>query len=74
MSLLGVLSRTAWDHRANSVVDKWCIMQLQLVPKSIKTALGDKMAARQAAVYVDPRIAPSGWIEMCTNAACHDAI
>jgi hypothetical protein len=69
MSLLGVLSRTAWDHRANSVVDRRCIMQLQLVPKSIKIALRDKMAARWAAVHVDPRIAPSGGVEMCTHAA-----
>jgi hypothetical protein len=26
MSLLGVLSRTAWHHRANSVVDRRCII------------------------------------------------
>jgi hypothetical protein len=44
-------------------------MQLQLVPKSIKTALNVKMAARWAAVHVDPRTAPSGGIEMCTHAA-----
>jgi hypothetical protein len=44
-------------------------MQLQLVPKSIKRARSHKLAARWAAVHVDPRIAPPGGIEMCTCAA-----
>jgi hypothetical protein len=44
-------------------------MQSQLVPKSIKTALNDKMAARWVAAHVDFRTAPSGGIEMCTHAA-----
>jgi hypothetical protein len=60
MSLLGVLSKTARDHRANTVVDRRCSMQLHLVPKSIKLAPSEKMTARWAAVRVDPRIAPSG--------------
>ena len=69
MSLLGVLSRTSWDRRANSVVDRQCIMQLQLVPENIKRALHGKMASRWAGVHVDPRAAPSTGVEMCTHAA-----
>ena len=69
MSLLGVLDRTMWDHRANSVVDRQCIMQLQLVPKNIKLALRAKMASRWADLHADPRTAPSGGLEMCTHAA-----
>jgi drug/metabolite transporter superfamily protein YnfA len=42
-------------------------MQLQLVPKRIRLALTGKMAARWAAVRVDPRIAPSGGIYLCTD-------
>jgi hypothetical protein len=69
MSLLGVLSRTSWDRRANSVVDRQRIMQLQLVPKSIELALHGRMVSRWAGVHVDPRIAPSTGVEMCTHAA-----
>ena len=69
MSLLGILNRTAWDRRANSVIDRQCIMQLQLVPKIIKLALRSMMASRWADMHVDPRTAPSGGIEMCTHAA-----
>jgi hypothetical protein len=52
MYLLGVIGRTAWDHWENSVLDRWCIMQLQLVPNGIKPALSDKMAARWAPLHV----------------------
>jgi exonuclease III len=69
MSSLGVLSRTAWDHRVNSVIDRQCIMHLQLVPKAIKLALHGKMASRWVAMLGDPRVAPSKGIEMCTHAA-----
>jgi hypothetical protein len=67
MSLLGVLSRNSWDHRANSVVDRHSIMHLQLVPKAIKLALHGQMASRWAGADVlgqDPRVAPSVGIEM----------
>ena len=71
MSLLGVLARTLWDRRANSVIDRQCIMQLELVPKTIILALRGRMASRWAAavVHVDPRAAPSTGLEMCTHAA-----
>jgi hypothetical protein len=72
MSLLGVLSRNSWDHRANSVVDRHSIMHLQLVPKAIKLALHDQMASRWAQADVlgrDPRVAAYVGIEMCTHAA-----
>ena len=65
LSLLGVLDRMMWDHRGNSVVDRQCIMQLQLMPKSIKLALRAKMTSR----WADPRTAPSsGGLEIvCTH-------
>jgi hypothetical protein len=70
MSLLGVLTRTVWDRRANSAVDRQCIVQLQLVQKIIKSALRDKMASRWAEFTdVDPRGAPSTGVELCTHAA-----
>jgi hypothetical protein len=69
LSLLGVLSRTAWDRRANSIIDRQRIMQLQLDPKSIKLALLGRMASRWASLHADPRTAPSEGLEMCTHAA-----
>jgi hypothetical protein len=69
MSLLGVLSRSAWDRRTNSVIDRQCIMQLQLMPKAIKLALHGNMASRWVAMLGDPRVAPSKGIEICTHAA-----
>jgi Reverse transcriptase (RNA-dependent DNA polymerase) len=71
MSLLGLLARTEWDRRANSVVDRQCILQLQLVEKSIEIAMRGKMVARWATIIreVDPRSAPSTGLEMCTHAA-----
>jgi hypothetical protein len=69
MSLLIVLSRTSWDHRANYVVDRHRVMHYNFL-KAIKLALHGQMASQWTDVLRrDPQVAPSVGIEMCTHAA-----
>jgi hypothetical protein len=70
MSQLGVIdSATIWDQDGNALIDKQGIMLLQLLPKSIKHALRDRMARRWTALHQDPRTALSEGVEMSTHAA-----
>ena len=70
MSRLEVIDGAAvWDQTGRVIANRQTIMQLQLVPATIKGALQRRMALRWAALHPDPRAAPSPSIEMCTHAA-----
>jgi hypothetical protein len=67
MSSLGVLSRTAWDHRVNSVIDRHAVhYAFTARAKGHQTcAAWQTMPSRWVAMVGDPRVAPSKEIDGC---------
>ena len=62
MSRLEVIDGAAvWDQTGRVIANRQTIMQLQLVPATIKGALQRRMALRWAALHPDPRLCTFPW-------------